>query len=51
MTIFGSPADPEVIENHIAVGVDRIVFQLPSESAETVLPMLESRAELALQFQ
>lgn len=51
VTIFGSPMDPDVIEKHIAVGVDRIVFQLPSKPADTILPLLERQAQLAQQFQ
>jgi hypothetical protein len=46
ISIFGSPARPEAIEGYEKLGVDRIIFGLPPAPAETVLPVLERRAEL-----
>lgn len=51
VTIFGPQADPAVIEEHVKLGVDRIVFGLPPASRDKVLPLMEQRAELARQFQ
>ncbi len=50
VTIFGSPTDLEVIENHIEAGVDRIVLSLPSQPADRVLPLLERHAQLAQRY-
>ncbi len=46
VTIFGPRADAETIEHYRELGVERIVYPLPSAPAETVLPLLEARAEL-----
>jgi hypothetical protein len=49
-SIFGVGPDPEVVEQLIDVGFDRVIFALPSEDAVTVLPLVEKYAELAQRF-
>jgi probable F420-dependent oxidoreductase len=46
VSIFGAPANEEVIEGLEKAGVDRIIFGLPPAPAETVLPVLQRRADL-----
>jgi probable F420-dependent oxidoreductase len=49
-SIFGVGPDPEVVEQLIDVGFDRVIFALPSEDAVTVLPLVEKYAQLAQRF-
>ena len=49
-SIFGVGPDPKVVEQLIETGFDRVIFALPSEDADTVLPMLEQYAALAHSF-
>ena len=46
VTVFGSEADPAVLDAYREAGVDRVVFNLPSGEAGKVLPMLDRLAEL-----
>lgn len=46
VTVYGSRATAEEIEEYRAAGVDRIVFWLPSEPAAVVLPRIEQVAAL-----
>ena len=46
VTVFGCEGDPAVLDAYRGAGVDRVVFNLPSEGADTVLPMLDRLAEL-----
>ena len=47
ITNFDPPIDASSIKKNIDAGVHRIVLALPSESSETVLPMLDKFAKLA----
>ena len=49
-SIFGVGPDPKVVEQLIETGFDRVIFALPSEDADTVLPMVEQYAALAHSF-
>jgi probable F420-dependent oxidoreductase len=49
-SIFGVGPDRTAVESLIELGFDRIIFSLPSGSADEVLPMLEKYAALAHQF-
>ena len=46
VTIFGAPTKPEQIEQLESIGVDRVVFFLPPAGADTIVPMLDTYAEL-----
>jgi probable F420-dependent oxidoreductase len=50
VTIFGAAPKPEVIENYIEAGVERVLFNLPPAPASEVLPLLDGHAELAKRF-
>ncbi len=50
VTAYGSRATPEEIEQYRAAGVDRIVFWLPSEPADKVLPQIEKLSDLVSPF-
>ena len=47
VTVFGSRADPKLVEDYQAAGVTRCVFRLPPASADEVLPALKRAAEVA----
>jgi probable F420-dependent oxidoreductase len=51
VSIFGAPPRPEVIEQYANLGIERAIFTLPPAAAGEVLPVLESHAKLAKQFQ
>jgi probable F420-dependent oxidoreductase len=51
VTIFGAPAKPDVIEQYAEAGASSVIFNLPSASADEVLPLLEQQAEVASRFQ
>ena len=46
ITNFGAPVKADVIARNGDAGVDRIVVSLPSEGADTILPMLDEAARL-----
>lgn len=46
VTVYGSRHTPEEVEEYRALGVDRLVFWLPSKPAGEVLPVLDRVAEL-----
>jgi hypothetical protein len=46
VTVFGCPAEREALERHAAAGVDRVLFRLPSEPAQAILPRLERLSAL-----
>ena len=50
LSIFGVGPNPEVVEQLIEYGFNRVIFALPSDDADTVLPMVERYAALAHQF-
>ena len=47
VTSFGLPAEADAIARSRDAGIDRVVLPLPAESADTVLPLLDSFARLA----
>lgn len=49
-SIFGVGPSAPAVEGLIEDGFDRVIFALPSEDADTVLPMVEKYAALAHQF-
>lgn len=46
VTIFGCPADEEVVRAYEQAGVERVTFGLPPAPRETVLPLMDHYAEL-----
>ncbi len=46
VTYFGAPSDDGVLERMAGYGVDRVCFQLPSATADVVLPELDRLAAL-----
>ena len=44
--VFGVPADPGVLETYREAGVSRCLIGLPSESADSVLPLLDQHSAL-----
>lgn len=49
-SIFGVGPDATAVESLLQMGFDRIIFALPSGSADEVLPMVEKYAAIAHQF-
>lgn len=47
ITLFAFPEDEARLGQARDAGVERIVFSLPSEGGETMLPKLDALAELA----
>ena len=50
VTIFGIPAKSEVVEKYISIGVNRLLFALPPEPADSTLPLLQRCAEIARNY-
>jgi probable F420-dependent oxidoreductase len=46
VTVFGAAPDAAVLESYRKAGITRSLFRLPSESRETILPMLDRYAKL-----
>jgi probable F420-dependent oxidoreductase len=46
VTIFGAPAKAERIEEYRQAGAERVIFALPPEGRDTVLPILDRHAAL-----
>ena len=46
ITIWGGKPDLGMLENDRTLGVERVIVSLPSETAETILPVLDSWAKL-----
>ena len=46
ITVFGAPAERELLDRYEAAGVQRVVLGLPAADRDTVLPLLESHAKL-----
>ncbi len=46
ITIFGTRPDPDLLQRMKEAGVDRVVFSLPSEEKDTVLPLIDEYAKL-----
>jgi len=49
--VFGSRADPKLVEDYQTAGVTRCVFRLPPAGAGEVLPALKHAADVARQFE
>ena len=47
MSAFGVGPDEETVTGLIESGFERLIFWLPSEGADKVLPMVENYAKLA----
>jgi probable F420-dependent oxidoreductase len=41
VSVFGAPPDAALLDRFAAVGVTRVIFRLPSEGRDTVLPLLD----------
>jgi hypothetical protein len=41
-----APPDPAAIEHYAKLGVERVIFALPPDGRETVLPMIDGYAKL-----
>jgi probable F420-dependent oxidoreductase len=50
VTVYGSRAEPKLVEEYQAAGVSRCVFRLPAAAADEVLPALDRAAALAREF-
>lgn len=50
LSVFGVPPKAKTIESLLGIGFNRLIFGLPSEGADTVMPMLDRYAELAAGF-
>jgi probable F420-dependent oxidoreductase len=50
VTVFGGPADPDIVRLYFEAGVQRYVFALPSEPASTMITQLTHLAEIAAAF-
>ena len=48
--IFGTARTEEAIALHAGAGAERVVFDLPSEPADVIVPLLERDAQLARRF-
>ena len=51
MALFGAPADIEKLKGRIDQGFDHLIFNLPSDGPDKVLPLLDKYAELKTQVQ
>lgn len=50
LSAFGVGADEELVSGLIESGFERLIFWLPSEASDKVLPMVENYAKLAEKF-
>jgi hypothetical protein len=46
VSLYACPPDPALVDRCVAAGVSRLVFRLPSEGSDGVLPLLDRLAEL-----
>ena len=51
MALFGAPTDIEKLKGRIDQGFDHLIFNLPSDGPDKVLPLLDKYAELKTQIQ
>ena len=49
-SIFGVGADRRAVAELVELGFDRVIFSLPSDAADVVLPLLEKYASIAHEF-
>ncbi|MCS7294005.1 MAG: LLM class F420-dependent oxidoreductase [Chloroflexota bacterium] len=47
VSIFGAPPRPDLVQTYKEIGVDRVIFRLPSADRETVLAELRKAAQVA----
>ena len=47
VTVFGAAPDEAVLDTYRKAGITRVLFRLPSESREAILPLLDRYAKLA----
>ena len=45
-TLFGAEPERGYLDRCRAAGIDRVLFELPSEGADTILPLLDRHAAL-----
>ena len=50
LALFGSPVKAEQIQGRIDQGFDQIIFNVPSETADTVLPLLDRYAAVVAEL-
>ncbi len=50
ITVFGAPADPAVLEQYRAAGVERVSFGLPPAGRDKVLPLMDRYAAVVRQL-
>lgn len=48
LALFGAPTDYDQLQGRLEQGFDELVFGLPAERADTILPMLDNLAELVV---
>jgi probable F420-dependent oxidoreductase len=46
VTVFGCPQEQAALDRYLELGVDRVLFRVPSEPAESIVPRLERLAGL-----
>ena len=46
ISVFWAPADRDTIESYAKLGVERVIFPLPSEGRDQILPKLDQYAEV-----
>ena len=51
MALFGAPTDIDKLKGRIDQGFDHLIFNLPSDGPDKVLPLLDKYAELKTQVQ
>jgi len=47
VSYYAAPPEDDFVDRLAAAGVDRVLLDVPSEGADTVLPLVERYAELA----
>lgn len=50
LSLFGSPSKDDAIKSFIDLGFERLIFPLPSEGREKILPMLDNYANVAAKY-
>jgi hypothetical protein len=48
VSVFWAPADRAAIDGYTKLGVERVIFALPPESREKVLPILDQYAKFVV---
>jgi probable F420-dependent oxidoreductase len=46
VTVFGARPEREALDAYAAAGIDRVLFRLPSEGRDSILPLLDKYAKL-----